>query len=220
MVEFATRPVLKALTNIMAVNMSTRIFLLLAAAAGIVLAEDLPLIGTRPRRHSGLQPGETRELSIRALLGLDNAFTTNKDDGSVFVAYMKVNDHQFIELFPGLKAEDTIPMTHIAMWTEDLEKTRKIMISRGLAPTEIHKGPRDHNLSCSLRQLPGQNLVFLEFVQYMPDSLHMLSKGKALGERRLSTHLEHAGIVTTDVDAALKFYVGPTGLQGNVAPSE
>lgn len=147
------------------------------------------------------------------VLGLDNAFTTNKDDGTVFVAYMKVNDHQFIELFPGLKPDDIIPMTHIAMWTEDLEKTRKIMVSRGLAPTEIHKGPRDHNLSCSLRQLPGQNLVFLEFVQYMPDSLHMLSKGKALGGKRLSTHLEHAGIVTTDLDAALKFYVDQLGFK-------
>jgi lactoylglutathione lyase len=87
------------------------------------------------------------------------------------------------------------------------------MLSRGLAPTEIHKGPRDHNLSCSLRQLPGQNLVFLEFVQYMPDSLHMLSKGKALGARRISTHLEHAGIIATDMDVALKFYVDRLGFK-------
>jgi catechol 2,3-dioxygenase-like lactoylglutathione lyase family enzyme len=192
--------------------MGTRLLLLLIAAAGAVAAEDLPLMGLA---HVGIRVSdlESSRAFYSGVLGFDNAFTTKKDDGTVFVAYMKVNDHQFIELFPGLKPEDTIPMTHIAMWTEDLEKTRKIMLSRGLAPTEIHQGPRDHNLSFSLRQLPGQNLVFLEFVQYMPDSLHMLSKGKALGARRLSTHLEHAGIITTDLDAALKFYVVQLGFK-------
>lgn len=192
--------------------MSKGILVLLIASAGIVAAEDLPLMGLA---HVGVRVSnlEGARAFYSGVLGLDNAFTTTKDDGSVFVAYMKVNDHQFIELFPGLKPEDTIPMTHIAMWTEDLEKTRKILLSRGLAPTEIHKGPRDHNLSCSLRQLPGQSLMFLEFVQYMPDSLHMQSKGKALGAHRLSTHLEHAGIVTTDLDAALKFYVDRLGFK-------
>ena len=186
--------------------------LLLLLAAACAAGEDLPLMGLA---HVGIRVSklENARAFYSGVLGFENAFTTTRDDGSVFVAYMKVNDHQFIELFPGLKPEDTIPMTHIAMWTEDLEKLRRMMLARGLAPTEIHKGPRDHNLSFSLRQLPGQRLVFLEFVQYMPDSLHMLSKGKALGARRLSTHLEHAGIITTDLNAALKFYVEQLGFK-------
>ncbi len=192
--------------------MRIRILVLLIAAAAIVFGDDLPLMGLA---HVGIRVSnlESARAFYSGVLGLENAFTTTKDDGSVLVAYMKVNDYQFIELFPGLKSDDIIPMTHIAMWTEDLEKTRKIMLGRGLAPTEIHQGPRDHNLSFSLRQLPGQKLVFLEFVQYTPDSLHMLSKGKALGARRLSTHLQHAGIITPDIDAALKFYVGQLGFK-------
>jgi len=181
--------------------------------AGVAYGEDeLPLLGLA---HVGIRVSdlERARAFYSGALGLENAFTTRKDDGSVFVAYFKVNDHQYIEIFPGLRPEDTIPMTHIAMWTEDLEKTRAIMLRRGLQPTEIHTGPRDHNRSFTLRQLPGQNLVFLEFVQYMPESLHMQSKGKALGERRLSTHLEHAGIITTDLDAALHFYVDRLGFK-------
>jgi lactoylglutathione lyase len=185
---------------------------LLATSVALDADDALPLMGLA---HVGIRVSdlERARAFYSGVLGFENAFTTTKEDGSVFVAYFKVNDHQFIEIFPGLRSEDTIPMTHIAMWTEDLEKTRQIMLSRGLAPTEIHKGPRDHNLSFSLRQLPGQNLVFLEFVQYMPDSLHMLRKGKSLGARRLSTHLEHAGIITTSLDAALKFYVEQLGFK-------
>jgi catechol 2,3-dioxygenase-like lactoylglutathione lyase family enzyme len=185
----------------------------LLLAAGIAAADDeLPLLGLA---HVGIRVTdlERARAFYSGVLGFENAFTTKNDDGTVLVACLKVNDHQFIEIFPGLRPEDTIPMTHIAMWTGDLQKTRQIMLSRGLEPTEIHQGPRDHNRSFSLRQLPGQNLAFLEFVQYMPDSQHMQSKGKSLGARRLSTHLEHAGIITTDLDAALKFYVERLGFK-------
>ena len=77
----------------------------------------------------------------------------------------------------------------------------------------INKGPRDGNLSCTIRELPGQNLKFLEFVQYLPDSLHSKAVGKALGAQRISTRLEHAGIIATDYEAAKKFYVEKLGFR-------
>ena len=185
---------------------------LAALIAGAVLAEDLPLLGLA---HVGIRVSDLAR--ARAfygdLIGLEEAFTTTNDDGSVFCAYFKVNDHQFIEIFPGLQADQVVPMTHIAMYTADLEKLRRMMIDRGLKPGKISQGPRDHNLSFSIRDLPGQNLTFLEFVQYMPDSLHTRDTGHHLGARRISTHLEHAGIVTTDVDAAYNFYVERLGFR-------
>ena len=185
---------------------------LLAAPVAAATAAELPLMGLA---HVGIRVSDLERARsfYSGVLGLENAFTTKKEDGSVFDTWFKVNDRQFIEIFPGLTSEDTIPMTHIAMWTEDIEKTRQIMLGRGLAPTEIHVGARDHNLSFSLLQLPGQNLGFLEFAQYTPESPHMLSEGKSLGARRLSTHLEHAGIITTDLDAALQFYVDRLGFK-------
>jgi catechol 2,3-dioxygenase-like lactoylglutathione lyase family enzyme len=88
-----------------------------------------------------------------------------------------------------------------------------MMIERGLKPGRINQGPRDHNLSFSIRDLPGQNLTFLEFVQYMPESLHTKALGQHLGPRRISAHLEHAGIITNDVDAAYKFYTEQLGFR-------
>ncbi len=179
-------------------------------AAGPVFAEDLPLLGLA---HVGIRVTDLAKARAfySGVIGLDEAFTTNNDDGSVFVAYFKVNDHQFIEIFPGLKPDQIVPMTHIAMYTDNLQHLREMMLARGLEPTAIHKGPRDHNLSFSLRNPPGQELTFLEFVQYAPDSLHVKDLGRHLSPRRLSTHLEHAGIITLDVDAAYKFYVDKLG---------
>jgi catechol 2,3-dioxygenase-like lactoylglutathione lyase family enzyme len=59
--------------------------------------------------------------------------------------------------YSGLETGSYIPMTHIAIWTEDLNKTREMMISRGLAPTEIRQNQasldtsgtrRDHYYRC------------------------------------------------------------------------
>jgi catechol 2,3-dioxygenase-like lactoylglutathione lyase family enzyme len=194
----------------MAPNLPTLSLLVLLGSSAF--AEDLPLLGLA---HVGIRVGDLAKARAfyGSVVGLDEAFTANNDDGSVFVAYFKVNDHQFIEIFPGLKPDQVVPMTHIATYTADAQKLRNLMRERGLTPTQIRQGPRDGNLSFSLRDLPGQKLTFLEFVQYMPESLHAKALGQHLSERRISTHLEHAGIITTDVDAAYKFYVDQLGFR-------
>jgi lactoylglutathione lyase len=176
------------------------------------MAEDLPLLGLA---HVGIRVSdlEKSRAFYRDLLGYEEAFDTKKPDGSVAVAFFKVNDHQFIELFPGLPVDQVVPMTHVAMYTDDIQKLQKMLEDRGVKVGPINKGPRDGNLSCGIRELPGQNLKFLEFVQYLPDSLHSKAVGKFLGPKRISTHLEHVGIIATDYEAARKFYVEKLGFR-------
>ena len=70
-----------------------------------------------------LRPGRF----YRDALGYEEAFDTRKVEGGlVTVAFFKVNDTQFIELFPGLKPEEAQPMTHVAFQTSDIEKLHKI----------------------------------------------------------------------------------------------
>ena len=175
-------------------------------------AEELPLRGLS---HVGIRVSDLEKARAfyGGVIGLDEAFTTRKDDGTVFVACFKVNDRQFIEIFPGLKPDDIIPMTHIAIYTDQLEKLRQMFAARGIKPTEIRKGPRDGSLAFSIRDLPGQRLNRLEFIEYPPDSLQSKVTGKFLSSRRISRHLEHAGIITTDVDAAYQFYVEKLGFR-------
>ena len=175
-------------------------------------AQELPLLGLA---HVGIRVSDLDKARAfyGGVLGYDDAFTTHKDDGSVNIVYFKVNDHQFIEVAPGLKPDQNVPMSHIAMYTDDLDKLHQMLTDRGITVTAIHKGPRDGNLSFSIQHPPGQDLVFIEFVEYQPESLHTKSAGKFLSSRRMSTHLEHVGVITTDLDAAYNFYVKQLGFK-------
>ena len=67
----------------------------------------------------------------RDVLGFEEAFDTKKPDGSVAVAFFKVNDQQFIELFPRLPADQVVPMTHIAMGPTTSKSCTKCWKSEG-----------------------------------------------------------------------------------------
>ena len=189
-------------------------FLILAAAIlPRARAEELPLLGLAHVEIAVTDLDRARPF-YGGVLGYEEAYDIKGSDGaSVVRAVFKVNDRQFIELVPGLKADEAPAMTHIAMATDDIEKLRALLVERGLAVSPIEKSRLDGNLGCSIRTLPGQNLGALEFVQYVPGSLQSKALGKGLGPRRVSQRLEHAGIITPDYAAAKKFYVETLGFR-------
>ena len=112
----------------------TAIVVALLTASVAYGSDDLPLLGLA---HVGIRVSDLERARsfYSGVLGLENAFTTRKDDGTVFVAYFKVNDRQYIEIFPGLRTEDTIPMTHIAMWSALPNARRRPVSAVTLPPT-------------------------------------------------------------------------------------
>jgi lactoylglutathione lyase len=188
-----------------------RFFIWLCLAGGVAGAQELPLLGLA---HVGFRVSDldkAREF-YQKVLGYEEAFDLKAPDGHIALAYFKVNDNQFIEIFPGIPPGKTVMMTHVAFYTDDIDRLHKMMEDRGVSPGKINSG-KDGNRNFGVRPPPGQNLEFLEFVQYMPDGWHRQSQGKALGERRISTHLEHAGIIATDFAAARHFFVDQMGFQ-------
>ena len=188
-------------------------WLLLGAAFG----EDLPLLGLA---HVGFRVADIEKARAfyHGILGFDEAFDLKMPDGHVGVAYFKVNDNQFIEVFPNIPAGTKVMQSHIAIYTDDLDKVHKMIEDRGLAPGKINETPKDGNRSFAIRKLPGQSLEYLEFVQYMPNGWHRQSAGKFLSDRRISTKLLHAGVLTTDFDAAWHFYVDGLGFTVGLQP--
>lgn len=187
-------------------------WLTIAVAAPGSPAENqpLPILGIA---HVGLRVSnlDNSHAFYSNILGFVEAFDKKTDDGTVTTAFFKVNDDQFIELSPGLTAEDMAPMTHIALRTDDLEKLRAMLLQRGVNAGPIHKRTEDGNLVCDIHDLPGQNLQYLEFIQYAPDSPERQCQGQALGTNRISVHIEHAGIIATNYEAAWHFYVDKFG---------
>lgn len=186
-----------------------RILVCLCLLSGAVFAEDLPLLGLA---HVGFRVSDIEKARAfyHGILGYDEAFDMKDPDGHVTIAHFKINDNQFIEIYPGIPQRKTVMMTHIAVYTDDIEKLHKMMEERGVAPGKINT-TKGGDRSFGIRNPPGQNLEFLEFTQYMPNGWHRQSAGKFLSDRRISTHLEHAGIIPTDFEVARHFFVDQLG---------
>lgn len=129
-------------------------------------------------------------------------FSLDKPTGGLMLNYYKVNDHQFIEIYPGLK-DDEDRLSHVAFETTDARKLRDYLAAKGVKVPASLKPGLDKNLSFMIDDPEGRRI---EFVQYMPGSLHESKNGKLLPETRVSHHMIHAGFVVHDRAAEDKLY--------------
>ena len=143
-------------------------------------------------------------------LGYQEAFTLNKPTGGLMLTYFKVNDHQYIEVFPNLSSPTEDRLSHIAFETSDAQALRDYLAERGLAVPNTLKPGLDGNLSFMVKDPEGHSV---EFVQYLPSSLHSRNFGKFLPETRISRHMIHVGVTVLDRAAADRFYKDILGFQ-------
>ena len=137
------------------------------------------------------------------LLGYEEPFRVFNDDGTLLLTYFKVNDRQFIEIFPGLPPEKEDRLSHLALETTDIEALRGYLEEKGLkVPGKVNQG-RDGNLNMSLVDPDGHRI---EFVQYLPGSLHGKTRGEYIPARRISDRMLHVGVTVSDVATADRFY--------------
>src|SRR6266699_234848 len=137
------------------------------------------------------------------VLGFQEPFTVDKPTGGLMLTYFKVNDHQYIEVFPELKSATEDRLSHIAFLTTDAQKLRDYLASRRVVvPATLHPG-LDGNLSFMVKDPDGHSV---EFVEYRPGSLHSLNFTKFLPEARISTRIIHVGVTVRDRAVADGFY--------------
>ena len=136
-------------------------------------------------------------------LGYQEPFTLDKPSGGLMLTYFKVNDHQYIEVFPELKSETEDRLSHIAFETTNIQQLRDYLASRGVKVPAALKPGLDGNVSMMIKDPDGHNV---EFVQYMPGSLHSRNFGKFLPDTRISERIIHVGVTVQDRVAADQFY--------------
>jgi lactoylglutathione lyase len=142
-------------------------------------------------------------------LGFSEPFSLTSPNGSVSLAFIKVNDYQYIEVSPGLKPGDD-RLKHIAFYTDDAERMRVYLASRGVkVPDSVPKG-RSGNLNFTVKDPDGHTV---EIVQYMPDGWAMRDKGKSMADARISKRIAHVGVLVGDANAAVHFYGDILGFQ-------
>ncbi len=136
-------------------------------------------------------------------LGFAEPFTLDKASGGLLLTYFKVNDHQYIEIFPDLKSETEDRLYHIAFETTNVQQLRDYLAAHAVKVPDAVRPGRDGNLSIMIQDPDGHNV---EFVQYMPGSLHTRNFGKFLPDTRISDHIIHVGVTVADREAADRFY--------------
>jgi catechol 2,3-dioxygenase-like lactoylglutathione lyase family enzyme len=136
-------------------------------------------------------------------LGFEQAFQFDQD-GKVTQAFIKINDRQFIELYPRTQDDQIVGLMHVCYESSHIEELRSAYLKAGLSPTEVKKA-RAGNLLFVLRDPEGQ---LVEYTQYLPGSLHWEDRGKHLGEERIAHQLHGITIPVKDANAERDFYVG------------
>ena len=187
--------------------------LAMIAIATLVVSAATP---TRPPitgvAHIGLKTDDLaaeRNFYV-TLLGFAQPFSLNKPSGGLMLTYFKVNDHQYIEIFPELQSPTEDRLSHIAFETADARQLRDYLASKDVQVPDTLKPGLDGNLSIMVKDPDGHNV---EFVQYMPGSLHSRNFGKFLPESRISDHIIHVGVTVQDQAAADRFYKNILGFQ-------
>lgn len=134
-------------------------------------------------------------------LGFEQAFEFT-DNGRTTVAFIKINDHQFIELYPRNNDAQPLGLMHICFEASDIEAVRSEYLKRDLKPEEVKKA-RAGNLLFMMHDPEGQ---LLEYTQYVPGSLHFNDRGSHLSNNRVAQHLIQADASVRDTVAEMTFY--------------
>lgn len=142
-------------------------------------------------------------------LGFDEPFALKRNDGSDRIAFIKINDLQYIELFAEAPKQEG-RLNHISFYTDDARALRDYLAARGVTvPEKVGKG-RTGNTNYNITD-PDGNTV--EMVQYEPDSWTAREQGKFLPDSRISAHLTHFGVLIGPLEPAMRFYRDTLGFQ-------
>jgi lactoylglutathione lyase len=180
-----------------------------AVGAGKPVARRPPIVGVA---NIGLKTDNlaaAREFYGHTL-GFQVPFTLDKPTGGVMLTYFKVNDHQYIELFPDLASPTEDRLSHIAFETTDAQALRDYLAAQGVTVPQAVRRGRDGNLIFEVKDPDGHAV---EFVEYLPGSLQSENFGKFMPDTRISERIIHVGVTVLDRAAADRFYEDILGFQ-------
>ena len=150
-------------------------------------------------------------------LGYQQAFANSGRDGSVSQSFLKLNDKQFIELYPAGGRDTQSGFMHLCFEGADLNGIHDYYVAEGLAPISVRTAAAG-NLLFTLQgpQQPtfAQNI---EYTQYMPGSKHTLDTGQHLGPDRVADKMTVVELTMQDPVAARAFYLTKLGFTADPA---
>jgi len=136
-------------------------------------------------------------------LGYAEPYALKKADGSDRIAFIKINEDQYLELFDEPAAHHDGQLNHISFQTDDAEGMRVYLAFKGVkVPAKVGVG-QIKNLNFNIDDPDGHTV---EIVQYAADGWTRREQGKFLPATRIATRMMHFGALVANLDSAVKFY--------------
>jgi catechol 2,3-dioxygenase-like lactoylglutathione lyase family enzyme len=139
-------------------------------------------------------------------LGFEQAFDLRKND-IPYESFIKINDTQFIELYPTTEHDPAIGFLHLCFEGVDLNAIHDEYLTHGLTPTAVRKAGAGNLLFTLAGPLQPPGPQNIEYTQYMPSSLHSNDQGKHLGPDRVADKLIAVALAMKDTGGARDFYI-------------
>ena len=182
----------------------------LLASAGAIAQQAPPLAGIA---HVAIRVKDlAASIAFYQSLGYVQAFDLRKDNVP-YESFIKINDTQFIELYPVTDKDPQPAFLHLCFEGDDLEPIHDDYISHGLTPNDVRKAGAGNMLFTmpGPMQPIGPNFQpipqNIEYTQYMSGSLHSRDFGQHLGPDRIGDRLLGVALAMSDPEAARMFYI-------------
>ena len=148
-------------------------------------------------------------------LGFDQAFANMSRDGStVTQSFVKLNDRQYIELYPIAPANPTQSspeFLHLCFEGADLNAIHDFYVAEGLTPIAVRTAGAGNLLFTLKGPQQFDSPQNIEYTQYMPGSKHTLAFGSLLGPDRVGDKMTVVALAMQDPAAAREFYITKLG---------
>src|SRR5215469_2822380 len=192
-------------------------FALLLALASAVFAQE-PI--QRPKvlgvAHMAVYVkdlAKTRQF-YEEFLGFGEPFTLPPKNGQpgVRIAFIKVNDHQYFEIFNEPDRGEG-QLNHVSIYTDGADRMYSYLKATGIAVMSdkgsVQKG-QTGNKNFNVQDPDGH---IVEIVEYQPDSWTAREAGKFMPATRIADHIMHVGVLVGDLDKSTAFYRGILGFR-------
>ncbi len=138
------------------------------------------------------------------LLGYDVAYTLSKPNtDDTRIAFIKINDHQHIELFNEPPTNPPSMMSHLCFSVDSIEQMRAYLSANGY---DIKPGNSTTRTGDYAFEIKDPNGMLIEFVQSLPTGKEMQAAGKFLPATRISPRIYHAGYSVGNAEKTVDFY--------------
>ena len=148
-------------------------------------------------------------------LGFDQAFANlGKDGTTITQSFVKLNDRQYIELYP-IAAQNPTQSSpeflHLCFEGADLNAIHDYYVAEGLTPISVRTAGAGNLLFTMKGPQQFADPQNIEYTQYMPGSKHTLEFGKLNGPDRVGDKMTVVVLDMQDPAAARDYYLTKLG---------